>query len=134
MLTQYSSKFFSSIKSNATLQQIMVVLALLTVGPILAQDAQPPDSSQPPPGVELLMEEHSVPAYTQPGAKALVVQNCIPWLNDSVVKALGELGVPHDRINSATLAAKDLTPYQFVMLVGSQDTTFYQDIVTQINR
>lgn len=63
---------------------------------------------------------------------ALLIQDVSPWDFDSNHAAMDELGVDYDVINSAGLAAHDLTGYPFIMYASDQTQSYYDNIAANL--
>ena len=59
------------------------------------------------------------------GAKALLIQNVLPWGSTANESLLSANGIPWDRIGVATLASIDLSAYDLVIVASDQPTSFY---------
>ena len=69
-----------------------------------------------------------------PNAIALLIQDFDPWQGQSAHHALNELGVPHDVINSSSLATWDLSKYRFIMYASAQDDNYYLNLRNNIDK
>src|SRR5262245_1413329 len=67
-------------------------------------------------------------------ARVLIVEDLPPWGRLMDEALLDELGIPYDRVGSAGLASRDLTPYAVVLIAGDQLEDFYSRVSGQGGR
>lgn len=73
------------------------------------------------------------PAFGAPGsAKALLIQDRLPWGLNSNAMALNAHGVAYDVISSADLAATDISGYGFIMYSSFQPHSYYANITADL--
>jgi len=66
-----------------------------------------------------------LPGLASARARVLLIEDLAPWgrLTDEAI--LDSLGIPYDRVPSASFGATDLSPYSLVILPGDQTTAYY---------
>ena len=69
-----------------------------------------------------------------PDAIALLIQDVNPWWGRNVHDALHEFAIPHDLINSSSLATWDLSKYKYILYASSQTDTYYLNIATNLDK
>jgi subtilisin family serine protease len=97
---------------------------------VAALESAPVRSDQVPDGYHV----SSVPVSTMAGAKALLVQDNLPWGTMANEAVLNSNGIAFDVITSSLLAAADLSAYRLIILASDQPTLYYQRITAQIAR
>jgi hypothetical protein len=69
-----------------------------------------------------------------PNAIALLIQDVNPWYGRNVHHALHEFVIPHDLINSSSLATWDLSQYKFILYASSQTDNYYVNIAANLDK
>lgn len=61
-------------------------------------------------------------------AKALLIEDILPWGFNSNSGTLTNIGIPFDKISSSNLATQDLNGYNFVVYASDQPQSYYDNI------
>nr|NIN11797.1 hypothetical protein [Gemmatimonadales bacterium]NIR00304.1 hypothetical protein [Gemmatimonadales bacterium] len=111
-----------------------VVVSLFLALLVGASGALALDSQTAPPDYTPVPQEATEGVTSTPVATVLLVQDLLPWGSSANTDALTALGVSHVVINSADLAATDLSEVHVVMYASDQPTTYYQNIAAEIGK
>jgi hypothetical protein len=128
-------------KAGATIF-IAVMLIISGIGPFVGNvKADGPTALEPSTlpmddkeGVTELRGEIKALESLDPDAIALLIQDVNPWWGRNVHDALLEFGIPHDVINSSSLATWDLSKYKFILYASSQTDTYYANIAANLDK
>lgn len=66
-------------------------------------------------------------------AKALLVEDTLPWDYDSNSQTLSNIGIEFKKIDSSMLASESLGDYQFVVFASTQYQPYYDNIATNFS-
>ncbi|MFZ5452588.1 MAG: M23 family metallopeptidase [Thermodesulfobacteriota bacterium] len=91
-----------------------------------------PKGLQPAKLPKITKSPNKVTASSQ--IRVLLVQDALPWDNDSDAIALSNAGINYTVINSADLVNTNLEIYDCLMYASDQPTSYYQNIAANINR
>ena len=94
-------------------------------------EAEPPPADAAPAGDGFDSAKRStqapreLPGLASARARVLLIEDLAPWgqLNNEAL--LDSLGIPFDRVTSASLGVTDLAPYSLVIIAGDQDNGYY---------
>jgi len=120
---------------------VAIMMVISGIGPFVGNvKADGPTSTEPSTS---LMEEEGVTEEQggiraieslDPAAIALLIQDVNPWYGRNVHDALHEFGIPHDLINSSSLATWDLSKYKFILYASSQTSNYYVNIAANLDK
>jgi hypothetical protein len=66
-------------------------------------------------------------------AKALLVEDTLPWEFNSNSKTLTDIGIEFDKINSSQISATDLSDYQFIVYASTQYQSYYDNVAANFS-
>jgi hypothetical protein len=104
---------------------VMAAIALLCLGGIAQADI---DSSTAPVG-------YQATGYTLVGhSDVLLVQDVLPWNGNANAGALMAHEASYSVISSSMLSTFDMSGYRAIMYASDQQTSFYQNVATNLGR
>jgi len=67
-------------------------------------------------------------------AKALLIEDILPWGFNSNSQTLTDIGIPFDKIGSGALASQDLSGYKFIVYASDQPQSYYNNISANFSK